>query len=617
MTVAGQPLTRWLFALRIWGAVVLALGLAFWLQLDGASSAGVCVAILAQQTRGQALEKAAYRALGTAVGGIAAIVLTDVFAQARDLYVPTYSAWLGLCVFAAGFLDGNRAYGAVLCGYTVSIVTIERIDTPDQVFAAAVNRGAAIIVGIAAIALVNDLFGASDIVSSLSRQVDAARAQVRAFAARVVREGPQAGANEEAGNLLRTVSDWHPLIGALPTETLAGSRRAASVRAIGVALVGEVVASRRLARLLTGGADNGPLHEPMLHQQSGDLEACRATEIAAAQALRADRRPVDTPRLPIYRPWQNALRGAAQAFLVSTIAGFGFILTGWPQATFAWGVVGILVCLTATAPEPRVAAHSALIALPMGAVLGGITLFVFLDGSDAFPLLCLGLLLPLIATSLLMASPNPKLSGVGTFMTVFTLVVIGAENPQSYDSLSYCITSTLLCTGAIVAYVGIVTLFPTEDSDRRAWIFGAARRATRLALRGTRGHPETEACVLDASRIAVLSTLKDVPAAHQAEDLAALFWRADLRAMAHRVWLGLDWLGRGHDAQVDHASLASLRAAVQVGLQQPDADLILQVALALVADGSSAAQTVGADLAFAAYLIDTAPADEARGMFTS
>ncbi|MDU0220495.1 FUSC family protein, partial [Escherichia coli] len=65
----------WAFALRIWLAMMLALYAAFWLQLDSASSAAVCVAILAQPKRGQALSKAGYRFLGTVIGGIVGILL--------------------------------------------------------------------------------------------------------------------------------------------------------------------------------------------------------------------------------------------------------------------------------------------------------------------------------------------------------------------------------------------------------------------------------------------------------------------------------------------------------------------------------------------------------------
>ena len=74
--VVPKP-AAWAFAFRIWLAMILALYAAFWLQLSSASSAAVCVAILAQPKRGQALSKALYRFLGTlvvALGGLARLL---------------------------------------------------------------------------------------------------------------------------------------------------------------------------------------------------------------------------------------------------------------------------------------------------------------------------------------------------------------------------------------------------------------------------------------------------------------------------------------------------------------------------------------------------------------
>ncbi len=162
LTFAGFPAARWLFGLRIWSAMMLALYVAFWLELDGASSAATCVAILALPTRGQALEKAFYRAVATVVGVAASIAIAGLFSQARDLFVVAYAGWLGLCVFGAAFFDGNKAYCCVLSGYTVAIVAVFQIDSPQDVWSSGINRGAAIAVGIAAITLVNDLFAAPD-----------------------------------------------------------------------------------------------------------------------------------------------------------------------------------------------------------------------------------------------------------------------------------------------------------------------------------------------------------------------------------------------------------------------------------------------------------------------
>ena len=97
--------SAWAFALRIWLAMVLALYAGFWLQLSGASSAAVCVAILAQPKRGQALSKALYRFLGTLAGGAISILLIGAFGQDRVLLLVSVATWLGLCVFVAHFLQ--------------------------------------------------------------------------------------------------------------------------------------------------------------------------------------------------------------------------------------------------------------------------------------------------------------------------------------------------------------------------------------------------------------------------------------------------------------------------------------------------------------------------------
>jgi hypothetical protein len=87
-------------------------------------------------------------------------VIAGLFPQSRSLFVIGFASWLGLCVYAGGLLDGNRAYGAVLSGYTVALVAVTQIDSPQNIFSAGVNRGAAIVVGIAALALISDVFAA-------------------------------------------------------------------------------------------------------------------------------------------------------------------------------------------------------------------------------------------------------------------------------------------------------------------------------------------------------------------------------------------------------------------------------------------------------------------------
>jgi uncharacterized membrane protein YccC len=112
----GFPPGSWAFAIRIWVAAILALYLSFWLQLQAPSTAIVTVAIVAEPTRGQALEKAVFRVIATIIGVAASIAMTGLFSQTRDLLLVAYAGWMGLCVYVSGLLDGNRAYAAVLSG---------------------------------------------------------------------------------------------------------------------------------------------------------------------------------------------------------------------------------------------------------------------------------------------------------------------------------------------------------------------------------------------------------------------------------------------------------------------------------------------------------------------
>src|ERR1700690_708372 len=176
------PLHIWAHAFRIWLAGVVALYVAFWLELGGASSAAVTVAILAQPTRGAALAKAVNRIAATLIGATMSIVIAGLFPGERVGLLASFILWMFVCVFVASYFRGFRAYAAVLSGYTVGIITIVNIDTPQKVFATMTDRVAAITIGILCVTLINDLFGSPPVWSGLERRITQAWHDVRDFA---------------------------------------------------------------------------------------------------------------------------------------------------------------------------------------------------------------------------------------------------------------------------------------------------------------------------------------------------------------------------------------------------------------------------------------------------
>ena len=177
----GLPGSSWAFAIRIWLAIVLALYIGFWLELEAPSSAAVTVAILALPTRGQVLEKAFFRLIATVIGVASSITIIGLFVQTGSLLLVAIAAWLGICVYTVGLLDGNRAYAAALSGYTIAVIAVQQIDNPQHVFESAMARGAAILVGVLTVTVVNDLLAAPD----HHPQWAPVRGQVRAGAERL------------------------------------------------------------------------------------------------------------------------------------------------------------------------------------------------------------------------------------------------------------------------------------------------------------------------------------------------------------------------------------------------------------------------------------------------
>jgi uncharacterized membrane protein YccC len=549
-SLAGVPFASWAFAVRIWIAIVVALYASFWLQLEVPSSAAVTVAILALPTRGLALEKAGFRFLATVIGVAAAIALVGTFSQARDLLLLAFSAWVGLCIYAAGLSDGNRAYAAVLSGYTVAIVAIQQIDTPNQVFDVGVQRGAAVAIGIAAIAVVNDLLVAPDRHLSLANQFAALHLRVRDYAKAVIRGETTDPATAAA--LLREIATLRSDMGSLATESSSGSIRSAAARSTSVALVAEVHAMRVL-KTLPVVAD--PALRDRLTSALGSRErsstpsfdwpgtskpgepALRTASLdwSVRELLRRDQdvredlaglqsgiRPAHEWRTPFYRSHRLAAEAGVRAALWLALSSVFFVLAGWPAADTSLMLLAVFVGLGAMTPNPREFAVVALISAPIAALLAGVLEFMVLEGVTEFPLLALALAPFMIGATVLMTLPNQVLSAVGRLNLIFILFILGPSNPQTYNPEIFLDLSLFACLAPALLLVAQRLIPPVSDErHRQSMIASACRELDQLpSVEAERYAPE-EAMFRDAVRIGLIA--KRCASGPQLEEALTLF----------------------------------------------------------------------------------------------
>jgi uncharacterized membrane protein YccC len=635
--IAGFPPWAWAFALRTWAAMMVALYAAFWLQLESASTAAVTVGILALQTRGQAYEKAVYRILATIIGVVASFLIVGLFPQTRELFLIGFAGWLGLCVYVGGLLDGNRAYGAVLSGYTVAVVAVLQIDTPQNTFMAGVNRGAAIVVGVAALTLVSDLFAAPNVHTRLTDKLAEAHQRVRAFALAILR-GERAHPIRVA-NLLREITALHPDMTALIVESSDGRARAAAARSAAVALVAEVSAAGALSSLpaatfpsvrrplgdaiadahwqeshalqlrLQQRVDVGcaDLHAALFARHSLDLliENRRAQD--AIEGLRAGRRPSRRVHAPIYRSRRAAARSGLRAFLAVLISAMLLSLGGWSFASLAIALVGMIVALSASHPNPQTLVVGAVIAVPIAVLLAGATEFLILDGVDQFPLLAISMAPSVLAAALLITIPNPRLASIWFVVLVFFPFILSPTNPPIYNPESYLFSSFMATTAVILLSVLMRTVLPTSDALRRRWCVTSAQAEMRGLLAGSRSpRLDDEALFRDADRIGQLAALKPAHGDKRRDDLRQVLDIFGCAAAVRRVRTTLAELSARTDGRLIGDASSALAASDAPGLRRAAASLASR-ATELDHEGQAAARAASLDLIWAAFLIDASP----------
>jgi uncharacterized membrane protein YccC len=524
--VAGFSVRSWAFAVRIWMAAVLALLASFWLQLDAPASAMLTVMILAEPTRGQALEKAGYRLIATALGVVASIAIVGSLSQTRDLLLVAFAIWMGLCIYACGLLDGYRAYAAVLSGYTVAFIAIQQIDNPQNVFIVAMERGAAIAVGVLSITLVNDLLLAPDRHPQLAAQLAALHSRVRGYARAVIRS--EATDAVAVAALIREIVSLRPDISSLAAESSSGPVRSAAARSAMVALVAQLQAARALAALPATSDpaqreewavlfDSKQALQASSYGDDADLPAATSASLGWAlrellrrdaqvqlhlSALKAVVRPPWSWQAPFYRSQRVAIENGVRAAACVAAASLFFVLAGWPNASSALSLVAVTLGLGATAPAPRVFTTLGFVGAPIAVALTGILEFFVLNGVSDFPLLAIGLAPFLIGAALLATLPNPVLAGLGKVNLIFISAVFAASNPQTYNPQAFLFTSLFTCVAMAVLLATQYLIPPVSDRQRRRWLLASARHDLRRLLdRTDRRYAPEEAAFRDAVRV--------------------------------------------------------------------------------------------------------------------
>ncbi|MEW6641536.1 MAG: FUSC family protein [Pseudomonadota bacterium] len=145
-----------LFSVKTFVAAMLALYIAFRLDLSQPSWSVTTVYIVSQPFAGMVLAKSLYRVLGTLIGAVMSLVMVSLFSNTPELFCLALAVWIGLGTFVSIYLrDAPQSYVGMLSGYSAAIIGLPAALAPDQAFDFAVARCLEIMLGIACGALMH------------------------------------------------------------------------------------------------------------------------------------------------------------------------------------------------------------------------------------------------------------------------------------------------------------------------------------------------------------------------------------------------------------------------------------------------------------------------------
>lgn len=166
-------LRDWLFSVKTFAASMLALYIALVFQLPRPYWAMASVYIVSNPFVGATRSKALYRALGTALGAAAAILLVPPFVETPLLFSAIVATWTGTLLYLAISDRTARSYVFMLAGYTMPLVALPTVTDPTTIFDVAIARTEEITLGIICASVVGSNILPSRLAPTLIERADA------------------------------------------------------------------------------------------------------------------------------------------------------------------------------------------------------------------------------------------------------------------------------------------------------------------------------------------------------------------------------------------------------------------------------------------------------------
>ena len=486
----------WIFATKTFIAGMLALYIAFELNLSYPIWAIGTVFVIANPYAGMAASKSIYRLLGTLFGAIFAVAVMPYLINTPWLFVLVLATWVGFCLYISLIDRSPRSYVVMLAGYTAVIIcfnSIYYIETV-SIFDMALGRFLEISLGVVCSAVVNAIIFPMHIGPVIQMRVSKTMQDTQhVFDAILSDEKHQNNYTQLLANITRDTSDLHTMAEHLDYEKSKFKGMTKPLQELlhqMTMLVANLVAMSERMKQLDRIDWNYRQSFQDFHQHIDDflqneneiktdellylpehfeqkfqqivaqakpeqwvilgslkmdirhfIQNMRAVQLiwqrmqAGDNSLPESIAPLTTSYPSLHRDYGVAVRGGLSAFLTTIVACTFWILSGWKSGFMMAEMATITACILTFLDDP-VPALKLFIRASIYAAF-----FVFIYAYGIFPHLTsfwevMVVLAPFILFCLMLYL-HPPLHGLGLPLIMSTVMGLNLQNRYSMDQITF------------------------------------------------------------------------------------------------------------------------------------------------------------------------------------
>ena len=503
----------WIFATKTFVAGILALYIAFSLNLAYPIWAIGTVFVIANPYSGMTSSKSIYRLFGTLLGAIVSIAVTPFLINTPVLLTLFLASWVGFCLYISMLDRTPRSYVSMLAGYTTVILCYNIVYYADTVsiFDMALGRFLEIALGVVCSAIVTTTIFPMHIGPAVQSRVVKTFQDVHALFDQILLDQKQLeNYNQLLGNITRDASDIHVLAVHLSYEksNLQGMTKPLQemLHQLTMLVANLVAMSERMKqldqiemtyreKLKTVHAhiaeylqDHHEIKAQELNLLPSQFESDFAALVLSAppeqqlilNALKMDIRhfiqnvravkliwqriqqgddslpesmtPLTTSYPSLHRDHGVAVRGGISAFMIILIATAFWILSGWKAGFMLAEMAAISACILTAMDNPVPALKLFIRANIYSAVV------VFIYAYGIFPHVTtfweLALVLAPFSIFCLMLFPHPPLAGLGLPLLMGVIMGLNLQNHYMLDQIAFFDASIGAVIGLMIsAYI--------------------------------------------------------------------------------------------------------------------------------------------------------------------